>query len=90
MVLRPGRIECFFLPVHATYTDVVVQTLTGDASPLYIVDGFQVDNIDYLANSDIESIEVLKDASSAAIYGSRAANGVVMVTTKSLMGKLDL
>lgn len=58
-------------------------TLTGDASPLYIVDGFQVDNIDYLANSDIESIEVLKDASSAAIYGSRAANGVVMVTTKS-------
>lgn len=60
-----------------------VGTLTGDASPLYIVDGFQVDNIDYLANSDIESIEVLKDASSAAIYGSRAANGVVMVTTKS-------
>lgn len=60
-----------------------VGTLTGDGSPLYIVDGFQVDNIDYLANSDIESIEVLKDASSAAIYGARAANGVVMVTTKS-------
>lgn len=60
-----------------------VGTLTGDASPLYIVDGFQVDNIDYLANSDIESIEILKDASSSAIYGARAANGVVMVTTKS-------
>ena len=60
-----------------------VGTLTGDASPLYIVDGFQVDNIDYLSNSDIESIEVLKDASSAAIYGARAANGVVMVSTKS-------
>lgn len=60
-----------------------IGTLSGDASPLYIVDGFQVDNINHLANSDIESIEVLKDASSAAIYGARAANGVVMVTTKS-------
>lgn len=60
-----------------------VGTLNGDATPLYIVDGFQVDNIDYLANSDIESIQILKDASSSAIYGARAANGVVMVTTKS-------
>ena len=56
-----------------------VGTVNGEATPLYIVDGFQVDNIDYLSNSDIESLEVLKDASSAAIYGSRAANGVVMV-----------
>lgn len=60
-----------------------IGTMNGDASPLYIVDGFQVDDINYLANSDIESIEILKDASSAAIYGARAANGVVMVTTKS-------
>ena len=60
-----------------------VGTLNGDSSPLFIVDGFQVDNIDWLSNADIESIEVLKDASSAAIYGSRAANGVLMVTTKS-------
>ena len=60
-----------------------VGTVNGEATPLYIVVGFQVDNIDYLSNSDIESLEVLKDASSAAIYGSRAANGVVMVTTKS-------
>ncbi len=60
-----------------------IGTVNGDASPLYIVDGFQVDNIDYLSNSDIESIQVLKDASSSAIYGARAANGVVMVTTKS-------
>ena len=59
-----------------------VGTLTGDSSPLYIVDGFEVDDIDYLSNSDIESIEVLKDASSA-IYGARAANGVVLITTKS-------
>lgn len=60
-----------------------VGSINGDSSPLYVVDGFQVDNIDYLANSDIESIEILKDASSSAIYGSRAANGVVLVTTKS-------
>lgn len=60
-----------------------VGTLNGEAGPLYIVDGFQVDNIDFLSNSDIQSIDVLKDASSAAIYGSRAANGVVLVTTKS-------
>lgn len=60
-----------------------VGTLTGDASPLYIVDGFEVSDIDYLSNSDIESIQVLKDASSSAIYGARAANGVVLITTKS-------
>ncbi len=60
-----------------------IGSVNGDTTPLYIVDGFQVDNIDYLSNSDIASIEVLKDASSSAIYGSRAANGVVMVTTKS-------
>ncbi len=54
----------------------------GNASPLYIVDGVSVSNIDFLAPSDIESIDVLKDAASAAIYGSRAANGVILVTTK--------
>ncbi len=54
----------------------------GDASPLYIVDGVQTDDIKYLNNADIESIDVLKDAASAAIYGSRAANGVVLITTK--------
>jgi len=53
----------------------------GNSNPLYIVDGVAVGNIDYLNASDIESIDVLKDAASAAIYGSRAANGVVLVTT---------
>lgn len=53
----------------------------GNSDPLYIVDGVAVGNIDYLNSSDIESIDVLKDAASAAIYGSRAANGVVLVTT---------
>ncbi len=60
-----------------------VGTVNGDSSPLFIVDGFEVSNIDYLANSDIESIDVLKDASASAIYGARAANGVVLVKTKS-------
>lgn len=53
----------------------------GNSSPLYIVDGVAVGNIDYLNPSDIASVNVLKDAASAAIYGSRAANGVVLVTT---------
>ena len=52
-------------------------------TPLYIVDGMYMDNINFLNPNDIESIDVLKDASSAAIYGSRAANGVIIVTTKS-------
>ena len=60
-----------------------IGTVNGDAAPLYIVDGFQVDNIDYLSSSDIEQVDMLKDASAAAIYGARAANGVVLVTTKS-------
>ena len=60
-----------------------VGTVNGDSSPLYIVDGFEVSSIDYLANQDIQDIQVLKDASASAIYGSRAANGVVLVTTKS-------
>ncbi len=59
----------------------------GDAKPLYVVDGVVVGDIDYLSPSDIESVDVLKDAASSAIYGSRAANGVVLVKTKT--GSLD-
>ncbi|MDX9771052.1 MAG: TonB-dependent receptor [Tenuifilaceae bacterium] len=55
---------------------------TGNSEPLYIVDGMAVGGIDYLNPGDIESIDVLKDAASAAIYGARAANGVVLITTK--------
>lgn len=55
----------------------------NNSNPLYIVDGMPVEGgIDYLNPSDIESVEVLKDAASAAIYGSRAANGVILITTK--------
>ncbi|WP_164849984.1 SusC/RagA family TonB-linked outer membrane protein [Mucilaginibacter limnophilus] len=50
--------------------------------PLYVVDGVPVENMNYLNPSDIESLQVLKDASAAAIYGSRAANGVILITTK--------
>ncbi|MFN8206063.1 MAG: TonB-dependent receptor [Bacteroidales bacterium] len=55
----------------------------GDyANPLYVVDGVFMDNIDHISTSDIEDLTVLKDASAAAIYGVRAANGVILVTTK--------
>ncbi|HCY42876.1 MAG TPA: TonB-dependent receptor [Prolixibacteraceae bacterium] len=60
-----------------------VATINGDPRPLYVVDGVQVGtNANFLAPSDIESIEVLKDASATAIYGAAGANGVIMVTTK--------
>ena len=55
---------------------------SGNIGPLLIVDGLQVDNIQYLDPSMIESMEVLKDAASAAIYGAQAGNGVVLITTK--------
>ncbi len=60
-----------------------VSTFDAGANPLYIVDGQPFDNIDNLNPNDINSIEVLKDGSSAAIYGSKSANGVVIITTKS-------
>ena len=56
---------------------------SGEIGPLLIVDGLQVDNIQYLDPSMIESIEILKDAASAAIYGAQAGNGVVLITTKT-------
>ena len=58
-------------------------SITQSNDPLYIVDGFPVDGIGDIPATDIEDITVLKDASSTAIYGSRGANGVVLVTTKS-------
>lgn len=63
----------------------------GDSSPLYIIDGSPGGDINSLNPADIESIDVLKDAASAAIYGSRAANGVVLVTTKQgKAGKMQI
>ncbi len=56
---------------------------SGNIGPLLIVDGLQVDNIQYLDPEMIESMEILKDAASAAIYGAQAGNGVVLITTKT-------
>ena len=58
-------------------------SITQDNSPLYIVDGFPMDRISDISPNDIESIDILKDAASTAIYGARGANGVVIITTKS-------
>ncbi len=58
-------------------------SFNGSNDPLYIVDGVPVDKIDFLSPNDIASMQIMKDASASAIYGSRAANGVVLVTTKS-------
>jgi TonB-linked SusC/RagA family outer membrane protein len=55
---------------------------SSNSSPLYVVDGMYFDNIDFVNPSDIETLSVLKDASASAIYGVRAANGVVLITTK--------
>ncbi|HCQ14881.1 MAG TPA: TonB-dependent receptor, partial [Cryomorphaceae bacterium] len=76
-----------------------VGTITRGAGPIYVVDGVIVDDINFLSSNDIASMEVLKDASATAIYGSRGANGVIIVTTKrgkqgkpvfSLSGELGL
>ncbi|RDB07040.1 SusC/RagA family TonB-linked outer membrane protein [Runella aurantiaca] len=62
-------------------------SITQDNSPIYIVDGIQVENaLSFLSPQDIETIDVLKDASTTAIYGARGANGVVIITTKSGKG----
>ena len=64
---------------------------TGDAAPLYVIDGVAGGNLDGINPNDIESIDILKDAASAAIYGARAANGVILVTTKQgKAGKIEL
>lgn len=57
-------------------------SITGDNSPLFIVDGFPVESISDISPTDIETVDVLKDASSTAIYGSRGANGVIIITTR--------
>ena len=63
----------------------------GDAAPLYVIDGVAGGNLDDINPNDIESIDILKDAASAAIYGARAANGVILVTTKQgKAGKIEI
>ena len=62
-------------------------SMNASNDPLYVVDGVPMNNIDFLSANDIESMQIMKDASSAAIYGSRGANGVVMITTKATVPK---
>ena len=63
----------------------------GDSSPLYVIDGVAGGSLDGINPNDIESIDILKDAASAAIYGSRAANGVILVTTRQgKEGKIEI
>ncbi|RPH33536.1 MAG: TonB-dependent receptor [Bacteroidales bacterium] len=63
----------------------------NNSDPVYVVDGLQVDDISFLNPSDIESMEILKDASACAIYGSRGSNGVVLITTKrGSKGKMQI
>lgn len=59
-----------------------IGSITGSSDPLYVVDGLPTDGLNHFDPRDIESVEVLKDAAAAAIYGSRAANGVILITTK--------
>ena len=63
-----------------------MSTANSSNDPLYIIDGVPTDNINCINPSDIETMQVLKDAASASIYGSRAANGVVVITTKQGKG----
>ena len=64
---------------------------TGNSSPLYVIDGVAGGSLDDINPADIENIDILKDAASAAIYGARAANGVILVTTKQgKAGKIEL
>ena len=69
-------------PGAGTYVRIRGIGTFNDSSPIFVVDGVILPNIDYLNAADIESIEVLKDASATAIYGSRGANGVIIITTK--------
>ncbi len=72
---QPGEGSAIRIRGTSSFSDTAVD-------PLYIVDGAPMENIDAINPADIESIEILKDAASAAIYGSRSANGVVIITTK--------
>jgi len=70
-------------PGSATTIKIRGTGTVNDADPLYVVDGFIVDDIDHLNPNDIANVEILKDAASSSVYGARGANGVVLITTKS-------
>lgn len=84
---KVAGVEVFDSSVPGSGAKVLIRGLSSNSTdgqgPLFIVDGLRVDNINYLDPSLIESIEVLKDAASAAIYGAQSGNGVILITTKS-------
>jgi TonB-linked SusC/RagA family outer membrane protein len=79
MVIQPNGSPGADLTIRVRGTT----SFNASNDPLYVVDGVPVDNINFLSPRDISDIQIMKDASSAAIYGSRAANGVILITTKS-------
>ncbi|MDR3285914.1 MAG: TonB-dependent receptor [Prevotellaceae bacterium] len=79
MVMQPNGTPGAELSIRVRGTT----SFNASNDPLYVVDGVPVDNINFLTPTDIENMQILKDASSAAIYGSRAANGVIIITTKA-------
>lgn len=70
--------------VGGSYKFVIRSTATiyGDTDPLFVVDGVRTDDISYLNPSDVDHVEVLKDAASASIYGTEGGNGVILITTR--------
>ena len=70
---------------EGTYKYVIrsSRTIYGDTDPLFIVDGVAVDDISNIDPNEVEHVEVLKDAASASIYGTRGGNGVILITTRS-------
>ena len=79
----PGDSPTVRLRGYGSYASSGGQPANGTNEPLYVVDGMFFNNIDFIDNSDIKSVTVLKDASASAIYGVRAANGVVIIETRS-------
>lgn len=82
---RASGVQILTSGAPGSSSDIVIRglsTLSGGVGPLYVVDGQQVNDIDNINPNDIESIDVLKDGASTAIYGTNGANGVVLVTTK--------
>ena len=80
---QPGRGATVRVRGIGSFPNNALGNNENNTSPLYVVDGMFFDNIDFLSPSDIATMSVLKDASAAAIYGVRAANGVILIETKS-------
>ena len=82
---KVAGVQIMTLPVAGEAPAVRIRgvgSISAGSDPLYVVDGYPVESIQFINPNDIETIDVLKDASATAIYGSRGANGVVIISTK--------